>query len=255
LKSNARKELAERGFLVVGDLFESGELDEVKLLLDPLFERFHSLPARHALDLAPNSGGSARIPDLNRALRVEPRLRGTRVYHRARSLATRLLGAPVFCTFDHAIYKAGGKAAATPMHQDQAYTGNPRAPTAVHIWIPLQDATAENGCMWFVPGSHRLGLVPHHRVEGTTATLVASAADEQTALCCPVAKGGCTVHTPHTLHLAGPNNTGTARKAWIVHFARFGSLSHLHPENLGSRLGRLIGRRSSHTHGWFRPWM
>ena len=27
-------------------------------------------------------------------------------------------------------------------------------------WIGLDDATTENGCLWYVPGSHRWGLLP-----------------------------------------------------------------------------------------------
>ena len=32
------------------------------------------------------------------------------------------------------------------------------------IWIPLQAATLENGCMQFVPGTHRQEVLPHHLI-------------------------------------------------------------------------------------------
>ena len=35
---------------------------------------------------------------------------------------------------------------------------------SISIWIPLQDATVENGCMWFIPGSHTQEVVPHHTI-------------------------------------------------------------------------------------------
>ena len=28
----------------------------------------------------------------------------------------------------------------------------------VGFWIPLEDATVENGCLWFIPGSHKGGV-------------------------------------------------------------------------------------------------
>ena len=31
----------------------------------------------------------------------------------------------------------------------------------------MEDATVDNGCMWFVPGSHQRGLLPHKPVEDT----------------------------------------------------------------------------------------
>ncbi len=61
-----------------------------------------------------------------------------------------------------------------PWHQDGGYTeNNPiKAKAAgavgsaaelrmVNIWSPLVPARPENGCMQFVPGTHKLGVVPH----------------------------------------------------------------------------------------------
>ena len=31
----------------------------------------------------------------------------------------------------------------------------------VNVWTPLVPATVENGCMQFIPGTHKLGVVPH----------------------------------------------------------------------------------------------
>lgn len=233
------------GFAAYPDLADPSDIEEVRALLDPLFAKFGTLPDKYALDLAARDAGTPRIPDINRPLQLEPRLRGTNVFRHSRSLARHLLGAPVFCTFDHAICKPPQNAAATPWHQDQAYAGFPRAPKAVHIWIPLQTATKENGCMWFVTASHHQGLIPHSRVEGTRATLVASNVAESTAVCCPVALGGATVHTPLTLHMTGPNITLEPRKAWILHFTRFGKLGLLHPANLRQWIGRLNWRSAS----------
>jgi len=47
-------------------------------------------------------------------------------------------------------------------HQDGGYTsGEVERLRMVNLWAPLVPARVENGCMQFVPGSHRLGPVPH----------------------------------------------------------------------------------------------
>lgn len=51
-----------------------------------------------------------------------------------------------------------------PWHQDAYYyggkeAGNPEYPI-LSIWIPLVDVNEDNGCLQFVPGSHRWGLRP-----------------------------------------------------------------------------------------------
>jgi phytanoyl-CoA hydroxylase len=47
-------------------------------------------------------------------------------------------------------------------HQDGGYTGEgAETLRMVNAWTPLVPATVENGCMEFIPGTHRLGVVAH----------------------------------------------------------------------------------------------
>ena len=56
-------------------------------------------------------------------------------------------------------------------HQDGGYTAARKegddvtAMRMVNVWTPLVPARVENGCMQFVPGTHRLGIVPHEQRE------------------------------------------------------------------------------------------
>lgn len=53
-------------------------------------------------------------------------------------------------------------------HQDEHYIPT-RDRSLTAAWIALDDATLENGCLWVLPGSHRLGVIwpnrPHDREE------------------------------------------------------------------------------------------
>ena len=51
---------------------------------------------------------------------------------------------------------------ATPWHQDQGViTADADDTDVLSVWIPITDATLENGCLCMIPGSHREGLAPH----------------------------------------------------------------------------------------------
>ena len=54
-------------------------------------------------------------------------------------------------------------------HQDGGYTAQAADGVEilrmVNVWAPLVPATEKNGCMQFVPGTHRLGVVPHEKRE------------------------------------------------------------------------------------------
>jgi len=85
---------------------------------------------------------------------------------------------------------------------------------------PLQPATLANGCMQFVPGSHKHEVLPHHsinddpRIHGQEVDTTST----NDAVACPLPAGGATVHTNRTLHYAGPNQTDEPRRAYILLF-------------------------------------
>jgi phytanoyl-CoA hydroxylase len=43
-------------------------------------------------------------------------------------------------------------------HQDEAHIPT-RDRSLTAVWIALDDATVENGCLWVIPGSHRAGVL------------------------------------------------------------------------------------------------
>jgi ectoine hydroxylase-related dioxygenase (phytanoyl-CoA dioxygenase family) len=112
--------------------------------------------------------------------------------------------------------------AATPWHQDEAYRFDPGFEYAqVSVWMPLQEATPDNGCMHYIPGSHRLEVLPH-RSPGDDpkvhAIECAGEFDKATAVAFPLPAGGATIHHGRTLHYAGPNRTDMPRYAYILAF-------------------------------------
>ena len=52
----------------------------------------------------------------------------------------------------------------TPWHQDYSYwKGEDNQPLMINCMFFMDAATTENGCIQFVPGSHKKGLLDHNR--------------------------------------------------------------------------------------------
>jgi hypothetical protein len=242
---------ARDGFASVENLSSPDDIRRIQSLLDPLFDRFDSIGDR-AVDLAgPQPPGvRPKSPEINEAVILEPRLRETQTYKNCRELARALLGVPVGYQFDHAIYKPPGNKTPTAWHQDEAYNSEAIPLHSIHFWIPLQDATRENGCMWFIPGSHR-GPKLQHRVVGLRTvggTLAAESVDATNAVVCPLSIGSATIHHPMTLHYTGANESADYRRAWILHFGAYGKFRRLlHPRNITAKIR---GRVNPDRHSW-----
>lgn len=237
-----REALKRDGFIALHHVVTNGQLKEVQALLDPLFDRFPELDCTHALHLGSAESGGVESEEINRAVALEPRLRHTQLFRVCHGIAGQLLGRPVFYRFDHAIYKEASRSAPTPWHQDQAFLGLPVPLNAVHMWIPLQDATVTNGCMWFIPGSHGHGLRGHRRAGGTGHSLEVPDLDASTAVCAPVDAGGLTIHRPMTMHMTRANDSTGIRRAWILHFSRWGRLGHLRLRNVPGLIARIMSK-------------
>jgi phytanoyl-CoA hydroxylase len=139
-------------------------------------------------------------------------------YHRnALAVARALLGDDLEMDFDMLIDKAPHSNTPTPWHQDAAYwVGLPDA-RAVSCWLALDDATVDNGCMWYVPKSQRGPLRPH-RFAGEQGGALCCDADESEGLPVPLAPGSCVLHAGGTLHYSRGNKTDRRRRALIVNF-------------------------------------
>jgi ectoine hydroxylase-related dioxygenase (phytanoyl-CoA dioxygenase family) len=145
------------------------------------------------------------------------------MWRNARHIAARLLGVEeaVVESWGHLIAKPPRHGHETPWHQDEAY-GDPNFDyEALGAWVPLDDADVENGCMWFLPGSHRNGVLRHQHLgdDPSIHVLVTSAEiDTSAAVPVPLPAGGASFHHRRTLHYAGPNHSERQRRAWSNEF-------------------------------------
>lgn len=215
----------DQGFLVVPAICDAAELDDIRSTLRALFRQEAGRSEGNQLDMLSldRKARDAIQPQIVKPSLYAPALLRTPYFRRAQALARQLLGADAQFSFDHSILKPAGKVAATPWHQDEAHGHDPHFhQEQISFWMPLQDVSEQNGCMRYVPGSHRGPLLPH-RSPGDDPRIHAlecpsSSFDESAAVARPVPAGWCILHAGRTLHGALPNRTDADRLAYVLVF-------------------------------------
>ena len=111
-------------------------------------------------------------------------------------------------------------------HQDATYWGLDPTEKVVTVWLGLTESTPENGCMRYVPGSHREGLRPHAQ-RFDDANLLQSGqfvevAAEDAAADVVLDAGEFSIHHARTLHGSLPNASDRPRIGLSVNYVAAG---------------------------------
>lgn len=115
-----------------------------------------------------------------------------------------------------------------PWHQDSQYfdqltigkkekhTGGLRMVT---VWLPLVEATVENGCCWVLPGSHRWGLLDGARGADLNVRMEEDVEARGTPVPVPLEPGGALFLSNLCVHTSKVNRTKECR--WSIDFRYF----------------------------------
>jgi len=113
-------------------------------------------------------------------------------------------------------------AAIAAWHQDATYFGL-RPYVHVTAWLALTDATAENGCMEFLPESHHGGQRPHRAgvVAGSVnraGQAIVGDVDDKPAVHAPLRAGEFSLHHTLCLHRSQPNRSAGRRVGLAISY-------------------------------------
>ena len=202
--------------------------EELQQLTDPshpghhLFYEFHSNESTTADTVLFHALGAWRITEGFHDVLWNPAFvmaasqllgaRGVRFWH------DQLFGKPA---------KHGGVVA---WHQDYSYWTRTGPIQHLTCWVGLDDATTENGCLYYVPGSHRWGLLDKPQLAGDMEGLQQYLTEEQKREFKPVPielkKGYATFHHPLMVHGSYENRSDKQRRAFVLNVFADGTRSN-----------------------------
>jgi phytanoyl-CoA hydroxylase len=136
-----------------------------------------------------------------------------------------VLGPDLDCFLSQFIFKNPG-AIGQPWHQDSFYF--PFEPDRqVGVWIAVTAATADNGPLWVLPGSHRERIhehVPDTRADANFGYVEIVDHDMADEVCVLMDPGDVLVFDSHLMHRSHDNRSDGARAAMVYHYGAAGTI-------------------------------
>jgi ectoine hydroxylase-related dioxygenase (phytanoyl-CoA dioxygenase family) len=140
--------------------------------------------------------------------------------------ASQLLDGAVRFWHDQLFCKPAHHGGVVAWHQDYSYWTRTQPMAHLTCWIALDDSTRDNGCLYYVPGSHRWNLLPMTGLAGDMNEIMTVLDEEQKQAFRPVPielkRGQCSFHHPLTVHGSYENRSDRPRRATLVNVFRDG---------------------------------
>ena len=211
--ASARDDLARNGFFVWRGGLELARLGKLREEIDRYAVRVaaEALPTTHD-----TPGQSATLKSMNAINQHDAWFADVLDQLALREMAENLLAQPVVVRnvqwFDKP--PAASDAPGTPPHQDAVFSGLQPA-EGLTFWLPLDSVDRQNGCLWFVPGSHLAALEHAGSDTAGFSRRLAAWTDELAGreLATEVEPGDVVVFHILTVHRTDPNRSTRHRRA------------------------------------------
>jgi phytanoyl-CoA hydroxylase len=211
------QQFREQGFLAIDNAFTP---DEVRSALDGMLDviggrypgyrgiQFEAA-ARELLPTLPAEQKQDVVRKISHFIQWDARLHAMATHPRMLALVERLIGDKPGLFEDKALIKPPRVGREKPWHQDHAYWNLPLDATVVTVWIALDEAAVDNGCLFVIPGSHREGPVVHFRRRDWQ--ICDDSVQTQRVVAAPLKPGGALLFDSYLQH-GTPTNTSAKRR-------------------------------------------
>lgn len=215
LEPRQRRAMKQDGYCVLESVFKPHEMHQ-------LTSHIEALHLRHEESIEAHGGteGISRAGEISFTAFLaeqDPAIRAFATRSEFVDLFTALLGPDTDLYWNQSVFKGPGCEQEFPWHQDDGYTPVEPSPYLT-VWLALNDATLENGCISVLPGSYKRGLLPHRHTSIGLVCHDASHPDQGAPV--PVSAGSMAVFWSLTCHRSGPNRSSGTRKAYVLQYSR-----------------------------------
>lgn len=213
-----RAQFDRDGFIIIKGLISPAKIQQIATEIDALHERMaEATPPEVGVSWEQQKEGRPkRIRQLMHSEKVSPGLNAVLRSNEVLDIMEALIGPNIALFHSKLLMKAAHDGTVTPWHQDYAYwkRGTNR-PVQVNCMLAIDPATHENGCIQFVPGTHKKGLQSHEIKQGLSfgVYLPGYFNPRPDAVAMTMEPGDCVFFGSLVIHGSDGNRSGLDRRA------------------------------------------
>lgn len=224
------------GYLVVENAFtseaiEAGLTDLVNLIAgkNPEFSSIHyEAKAREIIDSIEGEARQDIVRKIAHFVGYAPALNALAQHPMLLTVLQQMIGEEPTMFQDMGLIKPPHIGREKPWHQDFAYFNLPQGTQVVGVWIALDEATIENGCMHIIPGTHHEG--PQIHFQRRDWQICDTDVQVNRCMAVPLKPGSCLFFDGLLHHGTPPSQSDKRRRAVQYHY-KPGSIAMLNDDS------------------------
>lgn len=215
------REYKESGFLAVANVLDAEQIENSKAaLMNLIFEDAKGAKIQFTKpqdQLLSREERELAVRKVHEFVACDETLRSVAYDPKLLEKIRAILGEEPVLVQDMALLKPPHVGGEKPWHQDMAYGPLTYDKPVVGVWIALDEAALDNGCMHVIPRSHMDGGVPHYAVRDWQICDTNVRVDSDVAV--PLPPGGALFFHGMLHHGTPPNRSAKRRRALQLHYA------------------------------------
>jgi phytanoyl-CoA hydroxylase len=217
LTSEEKKAYEENGYLLKKGLIPLDWIAQVKREIEGIHERMAAQPLEGVTaswEVYDDPAKPKRIKQLMHSEVVSPALNRILRCDAMLDIVAELMDPDISLYHSKLLLKAANDGTAIPWHQDYAYwKRDDNRPLMINCQLAIDEATLENGCIQYVPGSHKWGLQEHERTKQTFGVFLPGHYHErEDAVLVEMAPGDGVFFNALVIHGSAANTSGRDRR-------------------------------------------
>jgi ectoine hydroxylase-related dioxygenase (phytanoyl-CoA dioxygenase family) len=219
LSDKQLQQFADDGYVLVRGLVDGATVARLQAETEALHAQMAAAPpaAVHvSWEEGLEEGRAPRIRQLMHSERVCPTIDAILRSNAMLAIIGQLVGPDVILYHSKLMMKAAHDGTFTPWHQDFGYwTNSSEDPSQINCMLGIDPQTIANGCIRFVPGSHKQGLIEHATFKSSSFSIGLEGDLDAFPDAVPVefAPGDAVFFGPLVIHGSAPNTSALDRRA------------------------------------------